>query len=131
MQRWSTSEFIFMRMRACLPSRCAAAVRSISSSSGSRIESGATSTLRSRPRMRVAGERVEEVGDLLADLAVGREVPEVLVQPGVLGVEVAGSDHHVVTDLVVLTADDEDRLGVCLQARDAVHDVGADLLELT
>ena len=49
MQRWSTSEFIFMRMRACLPAACAATVRSISSSNGSRIASGATSTLRPRP----------------------------------------------------------------------------------
>ena len=48
MQRRSTSEFIFITIRAGLPSRWAATVRSISSISGPRIEPGATSTLRWR-----------------------------------------------------------------------------------
>ncbi len=46
MQGWSTSEFIFNTMRASSPARAASAVAAISSSSGSRMFPGATSTLR-------------------------------------------------------------------------------------
>ena len=48
MHCWSTSEFIFITIRASRPSSWAAIVRSISSISGTRIEPGATSTLRWR-----------------------------------------------------------------------------------
>ena len=80
-------------------------------------------------RMTVAGERVEQVRDLLTDATVDREESEVLVQPCVLGVEVAGPNHHVVTYAGALASDYEDRLGVRLEAWDPVYDVGADLLE--
>ena len=42
----STSEFIFIRIRAGLPFSCAAIVRSISATIPSRMCCGATSTLR-------------------------------------------------------------------------------------
>ena len=77
----------------------------------------------------VAGQRVEQVRDLLAELAVGREQAEVLVQAGGLGVEVAGADHHVVAHPVALAADDQNRLRVRLEAGDPVHNMRADLLE--
>ena len=46
MQRWSTSEFIFIAIRASSPDSCARTVASISSSRRSRICIGATITLR-------------------------------------------------------------------------------------
>ena len=46
MHSLSTSEFIFIRIRAGLPSWCAAIVRSISSMIPWRMCAGATSTLR-------------------------------------------------------------------------------------
>ena len=46
MQRWSTSEFIFIAIRASSPSSCASTVASISLISASRMCVGAMSTLR-------------------------------------------------------------------------------------
>ena len=40
----------------------------------------------------VAGEPVEQVGEVRADLLVGGQQAQVLVQPGRLGVVVAGAD---------------------------------------
>src|SRR6201999_3818992 len=69
----------------------------------------------------VAGEGVEQVGALLADLPIGGEEAEVLVEPRVLGVEVAGTDHHVVAHRATLAAHDQDQLGVGLEPWDAVY----------
>jgi hypothetical protein len=44
---------------------------------------------------RVAGEHVEQVGEVTADVRVGGEQPEVLVQAGGLVVVVAGADVRV------------------------------------
>ena len=58
------------------------------------------------------------------------EQPEVLVEPGRLGVVVAGADVAVAAQPVGLLPDDEAQLGVRLQPDDAVDDVDAGVLEL-
>ena len=78
----------------------------------------------------VAGEVVEQLGDVGTDVGVAREDPEVLVQPGRLGVVVAGADVAVAAQLVAVVAHDEHALGVGLQPDHAVHDVDAGALEL-
>ena len=78
----------------------------------------------------VAGEVVEQLGDVGADVVVAREDAEVLVQPGRLGVVVAGADVAVAAQLVAVVADDQHALGVGLQPDHAVHDVDAGALEL-
>ena len=80
-------------------------------------------------RAAVAGEEVEHLGDVGADLRVGGEEAEVGVEAGGLRVVVAGADVDVVAHLVALAAGDEDRLDVGLQAGDAVDDVDAGLLQ--
>ncbi len=80
-------------------------------------------------RAAVAGEVVEHVGDIGADLLVGREQSEVGVQPRGRGVVVAGADVHVVAYSVALAAHHEHALGVRLQRRLAVDDVHAGLLQ--
>ena len=77
----------------------------------------------------VAGEVVEELGDVVAELVVDREHAEVLVEHRGLGVVVAGADVAVAADAVGLLAHDEQDLGVGLQADEAVHDVRAGLLQ--
>ena len=109
MQRLSTSEFIFIAIRASSPASLAAIVRSISSMIPSRMWAGASSTLRDPARPGEPGELVEHVGDVGADLVVAGEEPEVRVEPRRLGVVVAGADVHVVADAVALAAHDEDR----------------------
>ncbi len=79
-------------------------------------------------RAPVAGQVVEHVGDVGADLLVGREQAEVGVQARRRGVVVAGADVHVVAHAVALAAHDEHALGVRLQRRLAVDDVHAGLL---
>ena len=80
-------------------------------------------------RVAVAGKGVEQVCDLLPDLPVCREHAEVLVQAGILGVKIAGADHHVVAHAAALAPDDDDRLGVRLEPRDPMHHVRAGLLQ--
>ena len=79
----------------------------------------------------VAGEVVEQVGEVGAELGVGGEQPEVLVEGGGLRVVVAGADVAVAPDPVGLLAHDEQHLGVGLQPDEAVHDVHARLLPAT
>ena len=76
-----------------------------------------------------AGQVVEEVGDVGGDLLVGREEADVLVEPRRDRVVVAGADVDVAAKPVALAADDERRLRVDLQVREAVDDVDAGLLE--
>ncbi len=78
----------------------------------------------------VAGEVVEQPGDVGTDVEVAREDAEVLVQPGRLGVVVAGADVAVAAQLVTVVAHHEDALGVRLQPDHAVHDVDAGALQL-
>ena len=60
---------------------------------------------------------------------VAGEEPEVRVEARGLRVVVAGADVDVVAHAVALAADDEQRLGVRLHAREAVDDVHAGLLQ--
>ncbi len=80
-------------------------------------------------RAPVAGEVVEHVGHVRADLLVGGEQPEVGVQAGGGRVVVAGADVHVVAHPLALAADDQHALGVGLQRGLAVDDVDARLLK--
>ncbi len=82
------------------------------------------------PRTRVAGERVEHLGDVRADRWIAREQPEVGVDPRRLRVVVARPDVDVMAHAVALAPDHEDALDVRLQARDPVDHVDAGLLEL-
>ncbi len=103
---------------------------SISSSSESRIRSGATSDLAVAGRPGGAGQRVEQCRPRRPSIsAVGGEEAEVLVQAGGLGVVVARAHVHVVAHAAALAADDQQRLGVGLEAGQAVHHVRARLFQ--
>ena len=77
-----------------------------------------------------AGQDVEQVRDVGAELRPAGQQPEVRVEPGGLRVVVAGPDVDVAAEPGSLASNDESDLGVGLQADEAVHDVGAGLLEL-
>ena len=79
--------------------------------------------------MAVAGEVVEEVGEVGAEVGVGGEQPEVFVGGRGLAVVVAGSDVAVAPDAVGFLANDEQHLGVGLQPDQPVHHVHARLFE--
>ena len=80
-------------------------------------------------RAPVAGEVVEHVGHVSADLLVGGEQAEVGVQPRGRRVVVAGADVHVVAHAVALAAHHQHALGVRLQRGLTVDDVHPRLLE--
>src|SRR5262249_42426850 len=77
-----------------------------------------------------AGQVVEEVGDVGADLLVGREQAEVLVASRRSRVVVPGADVDVPLQLVALPANDQRRLRVDLEIRKAVDDMDAGPLEV-
>ena len=79
--------------------------------------------------MAVAGEVVEQVGEIGAEVVVGRQQPDVFVEVGGLRVVVAGTEVAVAADAVGLLADDEQHLGVGLQPDEPVDDVHAGFLE--
>ena len=79
---------------------------------------------------RVARELVEQPGEVLADLVVGGEQAEVLVDAARLRVVVARADVAVVAEAALLLPDHEGELAVGLQPDEAVDDVHAGLLEL-
>ena len=78
----------------------------------------------------VPGEGVEELGEVGADVGVGGEQPDVLVEVRGHRVVVAGADVAVAPDPGAFLAHDEQDLGVGLQPDEAVHDVDAGLFEL-
>ena len=78
---------------------------------------------------RDAGEDVEEVGHVGADLVVAGQHAQVDVEARRLVVVVAGADVDVAPQPAALAADDERRLGVGLEADQAVGDVGAGALQ--
>ena len=77
----------------------------------------------------VAGEVVEQVGEVGAEVGVGGEQAEVFVAVRGLAVVVAGSDVAVPPDAFGFLAHDEQDLGVRLQPHEAVHDVHARFFE--
>ena len=79
--------------------------------------------------VRVAGEAVEQVGDVRGEHWIAREQTDVLVHRCRCWVVVPGADMAVTADRVALTPYEEDGLGMRLQPDDAVDDVDAGLLE--
>ena len=77
-----------------------------------------------------AGERIEHLGDVLAQSLVGGEHAQVGVEPRGGHVVVAGGEVDVAPDLPLFLPHDEDDLGVGLQAHRAVEDVDAGALQL-
>ena len=122
---WSVSAFVFRRIRACSPSAAALATARISSTSRRAQVERRDEQLAERLRATEAGDVVEEVGDVGRDLLVGGEEPEVLVDPGGERVVVAGPDVDVAPQGIPLAPDDERRLRVDLEVREAVDDVDA------
>ena len=80
-------------------------------------------------RPAVAGEVVEQLREVGAEIGIARQHAEVFVDGRGLRVVVAGADVAVAADAVGLLAHDEQDLGVRLQADEPVHDVRARLLE--
>ena len=80
------------------------------------------------PRLVAGREVVEELGQILADLFVTGEEPNVRVEPGGTGVVVARSHMGVAAQTVEVLPDREDHLAVGLQADDAVGDVDSNFL---
>ena len=118
----STRLFIFITMRPVGPERGlrADAVAQPAAQALGRDEQHAVAD-----GAAVAGEVVEQLGELGAELGVGGEQAEVLVERGGLRVVVAGADVAVAADAVVLLTHDEEDLGVGLQPDEAVHHVDA------
>ena len=129
MQPASTSEFIFSAIRASSPA-------AVGGDGALDLLDDPVAHRRRRDqhlavlgRAAVAGEEVEHLGDVGADVGVGGEEAEVGVEAGGLRVVVAGADVDVLAHPVALAAGDQDRLDVGLQAGDAVDDVDAGLLQ--
>jgi peroxiredoxin Q/BCP len=76
-----------------------------------------------------AGEHVEEVGGVFAELGACGEEGEVGVELGGGGIVVAGAEVEVAPDLVFIAADDEGHLGVDLEVDHSIDDVDAGFLE--
>src|SRR5664279_2575036 len=74
-------------------------------------------------------ELVEQPGQVLADLWVAGEQPEVRIQAGGLGVVVAGTDVAVAAQPLGLLADHQGELRVGLEADDPVDHVDSGVLE--
>ena len=79
---------------------------------------------------REAGQDVEQVGDVRAELRAAGEQPEVHVQAGRPRVVVAGADVDVAPEAAAFAPHDERDLRVGLEADEPVDDVRARLLEL-
>ena len=74
-------------------------------------------------RAGVAGQHVEQVADVLGDIWISGQQPEVLVNAGSLGVVITGADVHVAAHALAFAPHDHQCLGVCLEARKPVADV--------
>ena len=126
----STRLLSFMVIPAGRPARALSVSRVIFSTSPLRSVSGATSRRAVVAVLGVAGEVVEQVGDVGGDRRVDGEQPDVLVQPRGLRVVVAGPDVDVAAQAAVrLLPDDQRELAVGLQPDHAVHDMAAGVLE--
>ena len=94
-----------------------------------RTPCGATSSRRYAGLAAVPGQHVEQVGQVGADLGIGGEQAEVLVDAGRLRVVVAGADVAVPADLAALLAHHQRGLAVGLEPHQAVDDVAAGPLQ--
>ena len=79
---------------------------------------------------RQAGQDVEQVRDVRADLGTAGQQPQVGVDARRPGVVVAGADVDVSAQATALASHDQHGLRVGLQSDEAVDDVRARLLEL-
>ena len=77
----------------------------------------------------VAGQEIEQLAGVLAELGPGGEQAEVGVDPGGGRVVVAGGEVHVAADSLGLAADDQRRLAVGLEPDHPVDHVHAGLLQ--
>ena len=84
---------------------------------------GATASFDQPTGLGVAGQQVEERGHVGGDVAVAGHQADVGVEPGGAVVVVAGGQVDVAVDALRLAADDQQRLGVRLEAGDAVDHV--------
>ena len=77
-----------------------------------------------------AGEQIEEIRGILAELRSAGEQPDVGVKPGGGGIVIAGAEMNVAADVMLFAPHDEADLGVNFVADQAVNDVHAGFLEL-
>ncbi len=75
------------------------------------------------------GQEVEHLGDVMADVGIGRQQPDVLVGLGGHRVVVAAPHVAVAAGAVALSADDQRHLAVGLDAAQTVDDLHPGLLE--
>jgi len=73
----------------------------------------------------VAGDGVEDIGDVGGDVRVSGEQPQILVGRRIRRVVVPGADVDVAAQAVLLVPDEQRELRVNLQVGDAVDDVDA------
>ena len=122
----STSEFILAMIRAGRPARaCARLALDQRGQPAGQVHGGDDQLVPVVAALRVAGQQVEEVAGVLAELGAAGEEAEVGVEPRGGRVVVAGAEVDVAADAVVLAADDQGGLAVGLEADDAVDDVDA------
>src|SRR6202040_392103 len=76
-----------------------------------------------------AGQEIEELRGVQAELRTGGEQPDIRVRARGPAVVVAGPDVHVTAHPAAFAPDDQSDLRVSLQALDAVRDVNAGTLE--
>src|SRR4051794_9558605 len=76
------------------------------------------------------GEIVEELAHVFANLRVTREQSDIGVQSSRDRVIIARTEMHVAPQTVVISAHNEQRLAMCLEAKYAIADVDAGFFEL-
>src|SRR6185369_6450988 len=77
-----------------------------------------------------AGEEIEQVRGVLAEIRAAGKETQVRVELGRGGIVIAGAEMDVAADAVALVAHDEGNLAVNFVADEAVDDVHAGFLEL-
>ena len=77
-----------------------------------------------------AGQQIEEVGNILAELRAARQQPEIGVKPRGRGVVIARGQVHVAADMMALPPHHQAALGVNLVAHQPIDHVHARLLKL-
>ena len=117
-------------MRAALPACACSASRSIFASSDLVHAEGRVQEFAEPRHAGESGELQEDFVDVLADRLIRRHQPVIGIEPGGLGMVVAGAEMAIATQAVVLAPHHHHQFGVSLEAEYAVHDVRAGLLQL-
>ena len=81
-------------------------------------------------RLGVAGDEVEDLGDIACDRPIRREIGQIRVDAGGDRVVVAGAEMDVVAQLAVLAAHHKRHLGVGLQLQEAEDHLNAGALQV-